>query len=92
MTLGDRDISNEQISESKRRLNALCKTSFSEAIALKEQHVSIFGCPTKLLEFGNGKVQQVIDNAEHISSFLSPVCWSMLTSGKERKEKKKLQF
>ena len=67
-----RVISNEQISELKRRLNTLRKTIVSEAIALKEQHhASMFGCPTKLLEFGNDQVQQVIDNAEHIFSISS---------------------
>ena len=44
-----RVISNEQVSELKRRLNTLRKTIVSEAIALKEQHhAPIFGCPTKL--------------------------------------------
>ena len=53
-----RVISNEQISELKRRLNTLRKTIVSEAIALKEQHHALmFGCPTKLLEFGNDQVQ-----------------------------------
>lgn len=67
-----RAISNEQISELKRRLNALRKTVVSEAIALKGQHhASISSCPTKLLEFGNHQVQQVIDNAEHIFSISS---------------------
>ena len=47
-----RVISNEQISELKKRLNTLRKTIVLEAIALKEQHhASIFGCPTKRLEF-----------------------------------------
>ena len=64
-----RAISNEQIPELKRRLNALRKKVDSEAIALKGQHhASISSCPTKLLEFGNHQVQQVIDNAEHIFS------------------------
>ena len=60
-----RAISKEQTSELKQRLDALRKTIVKDSIALKEQNqASIFGCPTKLLEFGTDQVQQVIDNAE----------------------------
>lgn len=64
-----RAISEEQTSELKQRLDDLRKTIVKDSIALKEQNqASIFGCPTKLLEFGTDQVQQVIDNAEHIFS------------------------
>ena len=64
-----RAISKEQTHELKQRLDALRKTIVKDSIALKEQNqASIFGCPTKLLEFGTDQVQQVIDNAEHIFS------------------------
>ena len=64
-----RVISEEQTSELKQRLDDLRKTIVKDSIALKEQNqVSIFGCPTKLLEFGTDQVQQVIDNAEHFFS------------------------
>ena len=64
-----RVISEEQTSELKQRLDDLRKTIVKDSIALKEQNqASIFGCPTKLLEFGTDQVQQVIDNSKHIFS------------------------
>ena len=64
-----REISKQQTSELEQRLDDLRKTIVKDSIALKEQNqASIFGCPTKLLEFGTDQVQQVIDNAKHIFS------------------------
>ena len=61
-----RAVTKEQTSELWQRLDDLRKTIVKDSIALKEQNqASIFGCPTKLLEFGTDQVQQVIDNAEH---------------------------
>ena len=54
-----RSISNEKMSQLKKKLDALKKTLIRD---------SIVGCPTKLLEFGTDQIQQVIDKAEHIFS------------------------
>ena len=63
-----RSISNEKMSQLKKKLDAMKKTLSRDSIAIKEHNTFIVGCPTKLLEFGTDQIQQVIDKAEHIFS------------------------
>ena len=44
----------------------LSNTITNKGISSKKQHVSIIGCPSKLLEFGADQVQQAINSAKYI--------------------------
>ena len=51
---------------SKNQVLELENTITNKGISSKKQHVSIIGCPSKLLEFGADQVQQAVNSSKKI--------------------------
>jgi hypothetical protein len=62
-----RTISKDQLIELEQQLSIMAETIAKNSVSIKEQHhVSVIGCPSKLLEFGIDQVKEAVKNAEYI--------------------------